>query len=287
MSRDKLMDLARGREHESFDRSIDVQVSRLRKLLGEDPKEPRYIQTVWGFGYVFVPDGAGAEVKLFPASLLWRTLARAGGGPRALAGGVALAAATSTSRARGRRSGIGPVREPPEDHQRGAGDRCPRSSSRRSSSASPRRKASASSRCAATSACSPRPTCRRCSLFRERIRAIFGPEAEVYVRAQRPMPRSSALRGSAFTLPAGERDYWVAFPRARIERESGRRARRLGHRRHRDRAARHLRHRLAAEPPAGRARARPRAARQRRRRAAGAGDRPSGRCARWRAPSTR
>jgi two-component system phosphate regulon response regulator OmpR len=57
MSRDKLMDLARGREHESFDRSIDVQVSRLRKLVEEDPKEPRYIQTVWGFGYVFVPDG--------------------------------------------------------------------------------------------------------------------------------------------------------------------------------------------------------------------------------------
>jgi two-component system phosphate regulon response regulator OmpR len=58
MSRDKLMDLARGREHESFDRSIDVQVSRLRKLIEEDPKEPRYIQTVWGYGYVFVPDGA-------------------------------------------------------------------------------------------------------------------------------------------------------------------------------------------------------------------------------------
>jgi two-component system phosphate regulon response regulator OmpR len=58
MSRDKLMDLARGREHESFDRSIDVQISRLRKLLEADPKEPRYIQTVWGFGYVFIPDGA-------------------------------------------------------------------------------------------------------------------------------------------------------------------------------------------------------------------------------------
>lgn len=57
MSRDKLMDLARGREHESFDRSIDVQISRLRKLVEEDPKEPRYIQTVWGYGYVFVPDG--------------------------------------------------------------------------------------------------------------------------------------------------------------------------------------------------------------------------------------
>jgi two-component system, OmpR family, phosphate regulon response regulator OmpR len=61
MSRDKLMELARGRELESTDRSIDVQVSRLRKLLGEDPQGPRFIQTVWGFGYVFVPDGASAK----------------------------------------------------------------------------------------------------------------------------------------------------------------------------------------------------------------------------------
>jgi two-component system, OmpR family, phosphate regulon response regulator OmpR len=58
MSRDKLMELARGRELEHTDRSIDVQVSRLRKLLGEDSQNPRYIQTVWGFGYVFIPDGA-------------------------------------------------------------------------------------------------------------------------------------------------------------------------------------------------------------------------------------
>ena len=61
MSRDKLMELARGRELEHTDRSIDVQVSRLRKLLGEDPQSPRYVQTVWGFGYVFVPDGAGGK----------------------------------------------------------------------------------------------------------------------------------------------------------------------------------------------------------------------------------
>ena len=61
MSRDKLMELARGREHESYDRSIDVQVSRLRRLLGEDPQSPRFIQTVWGFGYVFVPDGVPAK----------------------------------------------------------------------------------------------------------------------------------------------------------------------------------------------------------------------------------
>ncbi len=57
LSRDKLTELARGREHDTFDRAIDVQVSRLRKLLGEDPANPRYLQTVWGLGYVFVPDG--------------------------------------------------------------------------------------------------------------------------------------------------------------------------------------------------------------------------------------
>ncbi len=57
LSRDKLMELARGREYEVFDRSIDVQISRLRKLVEEDHSKPRYIQTVWGFGYVFVPDG--------------------------------------------------------------------------------------------------------------------------------------------------------------------------------------------------------------------------------------
>ena len=57
LSRDKLMSLARGREQGPFDRAIDVQVSRLRKLIEADPAQPRYLQTVWGFGYVFVPDG--------------------------------------------------------------------------------------------------------------------------------------------------------------------------------------------------------------------------------------
>ncbi|MCC6659147.1 MAG: winged helix-turn-helix domain-containing protein, partial [Rhodocyclaceae bacterium] len=60
LSRDKLMELARGREYEVFDRAIDVQVSRLRKLVEKDPSKPRYLQTVWGFGYVFVPDGTNA-----------------------------------------------------------------------------------------------------------------------------------------------------------------------------------------------------------------------------------
>lgn len=57
LSRDKLMELARGRDHDPFDRAIDVQISRLRKLLEVDPAHPRFIQTVWGHGYVFVPDG--------------------------------------------------------------------------------------------------------------------------------------------------------------------------------------------------------------------------------------
>jgi two-component system phosphate regulon response regulator OmpR len=58
LSRDKLMELARGREYEVFDRSIDVQISRLRKIVEQDPARPKHIQTVWGFGYVFVPEAA-------------------------------------------------------------------------------------------------------------------------------------------------------------------------------------------------------------------------------------
>ena len=58
LTRDKLAQLARGRDFEPFDRSLDVQVSRLRKLVEPDATQPRYIQTVWGVGYVFVPDGA-------------------------------------------------------------------------------------------------------------------------------------------------------------------------------------------------------------------------------------
>jgi len=61
LSRDKLMTLARGREQGPFDRAIDVQVSRLRKLIEADPAQPRYLQTVWGFGYVFVPDGSARQ----------------------------------------------------------------------------------------------------------------------------------------------------------------------------------------------------------------------------------
>lgn len=58
LTRDKLMVLARGREWGAMERSIDVQVSRLRRLIESNPGKARYLQTVWGVGYVFVPDGA-------------------------------------------------------------------------------------------------------------------------------------------------------------------------------------------------------------------------------------
>jgi two-component system phosphate regulon response regulator OmpR len=67
LAREKLMMLARGRDHEVFDRAIDVQVSRLRKLTEPDPANPRYIQTVWGFGYVYVPDAAPNKSGEAPA----------------------------------------------------------------------------------------------------------------------------------------------------------------------------------------------------------------------------
>jgi two-component system phosphate regulon response regulator OmpR len=57
LSRDRLIELARGPGCDTDTRSMDVQVSRVRKLVEPDPSRPRYIQTVWGYGYVFVPDG--------------------------------------------------------------------------------------------------------------------------------------------------------------------------------------------------------------------------------------
>src|SRR5882757_341824 len=56
LSRDRLLTLAKGRQRGSFDRSIDVQMSRLRRIIEAEPAKPRYLQTVWGAGYVFVPD---------------------------------------------------------------------------------------------------------------------------------------------------------------------------------------------------------------------------------------
>lgn len=56
LSRDQLLDLARGREAVPFDRAIDTQVSRLRRKIELDPKNPEIIKTIWGGGYMFTPD---------------------------------------------------------------------------------------------------------------------------------------------------------------------------------------------------------------------------------------
>ena len=61
LSRDQLLDIARGREAVPFDRAIDVQVSRLRRKIEADPKSPVLIKTVRGGGYMFTPEVEEAE----------------------------------------------------------------------------------------------------------------------------------------------------------------------------------------------------------------------------------
>ncbi|MDB2410458.1 response regulator [Pseudomonadales bacterium] len=53
LSRDQLLDIVSNRSLVAFDRSIDNQISRLRKKIEADPKQPKYIKTVWGGGYNF------------------------------------------------------------------------------------------------------------------------------------------------------------------------------------------------------------------------------------------
>ncbi|GAB4334447.1 MAG: response regulator transcription factor BfmR [Calditrichia bacterium] len=54
LSRDRLLDLLGGIEWDVYSRSVDVLVSRLRTKLQDDPKNPRFIRTVWGRGYQFI-----------------------------------------------------------------------------------------------------------------------------------------------------------------------------------------------------------------------------------------
>jgi two-component system phosphate regulon response regulator OmpR len=56
MKRERLLELTRGEDSASFDRAVDVQIHRLRRVVETDPAHPRYLQTVWGVGYIFVPD---------------------------------------------------------------------------------------------------------------------------------------------------------------------------------------------------------------------------------------
>lgn len=53
-TRDQLLNTARGRDFDAFDRSIDVHISRIRKKIEDDPARPAYIKTVWGRGYAWV-----------------------------------------------------------------------------------------------------------------------------------------------------------------------------------------------------------------------------------------
>ena len=57
LTRDQLMERLKGLEHEAFDRSVDVLVSRLRQKLKDDPRKPRFIRTVYGAGYEFLRQG--------------------------------------------------------------------------------------------------------------------------------------------------------------------------------------------------------------------------------------
>lgn len=54
ISRDMLLDLTKQRTLDAFDRSIDVQISRLRQKLNDDPKQPRFIKTIRSGGYFFM-----------------------------------------------------------------------------------------------------------------------------------------------------------------------------------------------------------------------------------------
>ncbi len=57
LSRDRLLDLAEGRDPEAFDRAIDVRITRVRRKIEPDSDKPTIIQTVRGAGYIFSPDG--------------------------------------------------------------------------------------------------------------------------------------------------------------------------------------------------------------------------------------
>jgi two-component system phosphate regulon response regulator OmpR len=61
MKRERLLELTRGDDSESFDRAIDVQIHRLRRLIEADPARPRYLQTVWG-----------SRLRLRPGRREWR-----------------------------------------------------------------------------------------------------------------------------------------------------------------------------------------------------------------------
>jgi DNA-binding response OmpR family regulator len=56
MDRDEILQALRGIDSDPFNRAVDVTISRLRQKLGDDPKNPHFIKTVWGAGYVFIAE---------------------------------------------------------------------------------------------------------------------------------------------------------------------------------------------------------------------------------------
>jgi DNA-binding response OmpR family regulator len=62
-SRDEILNELKGIDWDAYSRSVDLVVSRLRKKLGDDPKKPRFLKTVWGGGYVFLPPPSERKVS--------------------------------------------------------------------------------------------------------------------------------------------------------------------------------------------------------------------------------
>jgi DNA-binding response OmpR family regulator len=58
--RERLMELARGEDFASFERSVDVHISHIRKKLGDDPKQPTFVKTVRGIGYTIPKNPSSA-----------------------------------------------------------------------------------------------------------------------------------------------------------------------------------------------------------------------------------
>lgn len=53
--REALLECVQGGESQAFDRAVDTHISNLRRKIGDDPREPRHLKTVWGVGYRFEP----------------------------------------------------------------------------------------------------------------------------------------------------------------------------------------------------------------------------------------
>jgi DNA-binding response OmpR family regulator len=62
LNRDQILGELRGIESDAFNRSVDITMSRLRHKLGDDPKNPSFIKTVWATGYMFIGDADKNEV---------------------------------------------------------------------------------------------------------------------------------------------------------------------------------------------------------------------------------